>query len=130
MANTTTKYTPKVCEEVVELGKTGASQKIIFSALGISRNTAVAWRKKYPEFEEAMDRALVESQAWWEREALANLNNRTYNTRLFEIATRAQFPQDYKERMEIKQDVKQEVKVDFASEVTDLIKQLRKTKDE
>ena len=51
-------------------------------------------------------------------------------TRLFEIATRAQFPQDYKERMEIKQDVKQEVKVDFASEVTDLIKQLRKTKEE
>ena len=57
-------------------------------------------------------------------------SNRTYNTRLFEIATRAQFPQDYKERMEIKQDVKQEVKVDFASEVTDLIKQLRKTKEE
>ena len=129
MTNTTTKYNPKVCEEVVELGKTGASQKIMFSALGISRNTAVAWRKKYPEFEEAMDRALVESQAWWEREALANLNNRTYNTRLFEIATRAQFPQDYKERMEIKQDIKQEVTVDFNTEVTNLIKQLRKPEE-
>ena len=129
MANTNTKYTPKMCEDVIELGKTGASQKIMFSALGISKTTAAAWRKKYPEFEEAMDRALVESQAWWEREALANLNNRTYNTRLFEIATRAQFPQDYKERMEIKQDVKQEVVVDFASEVTNLIKQLRNTEE-
>lgn len=118
-----------MCEEVVELGKTGASQKIMFSALGISKTTAAAWRKKYPEFEEAMDRAVVESQAWWEREALANLNNRTYNTRLFEIATRAQFPQDYKERMEIKQDVKAEVTVDFAGEVNNLIKQLRKSQE-
>ena len=118
-----------MCEEVIELGKTGASQKIMFSALGISKTTAAAWRKKYPEFEEAMDRALVESQAWWEREALANLNNRTYNTRLFEIATRAQFPQDYKERMEIKQDVKAEVTVDFAGEVNNLIKQLRKSQE-
>jgi len=129
MANPTTKYFPKACDEVIELGKTGASQKIMFSALGISKTTAAAWRKKYPEFDEAMDRAVVEAQAWWEREALANLNNRTYNTRLFEIATRAQFPQDYKERMEIKQDVKQEVTIDFASEVSNLIKQLRKTEE-
>lgn len=129
MANTNTKYTPKMCEDVIELGRTGASQKIMFSALGISKTTAATWRKKYPEFEEAMDRALVESQAWWEREALANLNNRTYNTRLFEIATRAQFPQDYKERMEIKQDVKAEVTVDFAGEVSNLIKQLRKSQE-
>ena len=125
---TKSKYVPEMCETVVELGKTGASQKIMFSELGISKSTAENWKKSKPEFAEAMDRAVVESQAWWEREALANLNNRTYNTRLFEIATRAQFPQDYKERMEIKQDIKQEVQIDFAGEVSSLIKQLRQTK--
>lgn len=125
---TKSKYLPEMCDTVVELGKTGASQKIMFSALGISKSTADNWKKNKPEFAEAMDRAVVESQAWWEREALANLNNRTYNTRLFEIATRAQFPQDYKERMEIKQDIKQEVQIDFAGEVSSLIKQLRETK--
>jgi len=125
---TKSKYLPKMCDTVIELGKTGASQKIMFSALGISKSTAENWKKNKPEFAEAMDRAVVESQAWWEREALANLNNRTYNTRLFEIATRAQFPQDYKERMEIKQDIKQEVQIDFAGEVSSLIKQLRETK--
>lgn len=125
---TKSKYVPEMCDTVVELGKTGASQKIMFSALGISKSTADNWKKSKPEFAEAMDRAVVESQAWWEREALANLKNRTYNTRLFEIATRAQFPQDYKERMEIKQDIKQEVQIDFAGEVSSLIKQLRQTK--
>jgi hypothetical protein len=128
LMTTKSKYVPEMCETVVELGKTGASQKIMFSELGISKSTAENWKKSKPEFAEAMDRAVVESQAWWEREALANLNNRTYNTRLFEIATRAQFPQDYKERMEIKQDIKQEVQIDFAGEVSSLIKQLRQTK--
>jgi hypothetical protein len=44
------------------------------------------------------------------------------------VVTRAQFPADYKERMEIKQDIKQEVQIDFAGEVSSLIKQLRETK--
>lgn len=123
-----TKYDPSMCETVIELGKTGASQKIMYSTLGISKTTADRWKKEKPEFAEAMDRAVVESQAWWEREALANLNNRTYNTRLFEVVTRAQFPADYKERMEIKQDIKQDVQIDFAGEVSSLIKQLRETK--
>ena len=123
-----TKYEPLMCDTVIELGKTGASQKIMYSTLGISKTTGDRWKKEKPEFAEAMDRAVVESQAWWEREALANLNNRTYNTRLFEVVTRAQFPADYKERMEIKQDIKQEVQIDFAGEVSSLIKQLRETK--
>ena len=123
-----TKYEPSMCDTVIELGKTGASQKIMYSTLGISKTTGDRWKKEKPEFAEAMDRAVVESQAWWEREALANLNNRTYNTRLLEVVTRAQFPADYKERMEIKQDIKQEVQIDFAGEVSSLIKQLRETK--
>jgi hypothetical protein len=119
------KYTPDMCQRVVELGQTGATQMVIFSDLGISSKTAKSYREKYPEFDEAMDRALVESQAFFEREGLANLNNRNYNTRLFEVITRAQFPHDYRERMEIKQEVKQTVSVDFNSAVNDLLKQLK-----
>lgn len=124
-----TKYNPSMCETVIELGKTGASQKIMYSTLGISKTTADRWKKEKPEFAEAMDRAVVESQAWWEREALANLNNRTYNTRLFEVVTRAQFPADYKERMEIKQDIKADVAIDFTGAVSNLIKDLKAAKE-
>ena len=118
-------FKPEMCNIIIELGKQGASQKMMFAELGITKDVAKGWQKKYPEFADALDMALVHSQAYWEREMLANVNNRTYNSRLAEIALRGQFPQDYKETREIKAEIKQEVKIDFAGEVNNLIKQLR-----
>ena len=110
---------------MIELGKLGASQKMIWSDLGITKDVAKSWSKKYPEFADALDMALVHSQAYWEREMLANVNNRAYNSRLAEIALRGQFPQDYKDTRELKAEIKQDIKIDFAGEVNNLIKQLR-----
>ena len=124
-APSNSKYDPAMCERMIELGKTGASQKMIWSQLGISKFTADNYKKKYPEFAEALDLALVHSQSYWESMILANLENKGFNSRLAEIALRGQFSQDYRERMDIKQDVKQEIKIDFAKEVSDLIKALK-----
>jgi hypothetical protein len=125
------KYTFKkdMCEKMIELGKLGASQKMIWSDLGITKDVAKSWSKKYPEFADALDMALVHSQAYWEREMLANVGNKTFNSRIAEIALRGQFPTDYRERMDIKQEVKTDVTIDFAGAVGDLIKQLRAVKD-
>jgi hypothetical protein len=125
------KYTFKkeMCDKMIELGKLGASQKMIWSDLGITKDVAKSWSKKYPEFADALDMALVHSQAYWEREMLANVGNKTFNSRIAEIALRGQFPTDYRERMDIKQDIKQEVTIDFAGAVGDLIKQLRAVKE-
>jgi hypothetical protein len=124
-APSNSKYDPAMCECMIELGKTGASQKMIWSNLGISKSTADAYRKKHPEFAEALDLALVHSQSYWESMLLANLENKGFNSRLAEIALRGQFSQDYRERMDIKQDVKQEVVIDFSSEISKLIKALK-----
>ena len=126
------KYTfkPEMCEQMIELGKLGASQKMIWSDLGITKDVAKSWQKKYPEFADALDLALVHSQAYWEREMLANVGNKAFNSRIAEIALRGQFPTDYRERMDIKQDIKTDVNIDFAGAVTDLIKQLRAVKEE
>jgi hypothetical protein len=125
------KYTFKkdMCDKMIELGKLGASQKMIWSDLGITKDVAKSWSKKYPEFADALDMALVHSQAYWEREMLANVGNKTFNSRIAEIALRGQFPTDYRERMDIKQEVKADVTIDFAGAVNDLIKQLRTVKD-
>jgi hypothetical protein len=125
------KYTFKkeMCDKMIELGKLGASQKMIWSDLGITKDVAKSWSKKYPEFADALDMALVHSQAYWEREMLANVGNKTFNSRIAEIALRGQFPTDYRERMDIKQEVKTDVTIDFAGAVGDLIKQLRAVKD-
>ena len=119
------KYDPAMCERMVELGKLGASQKMIWSDLGISKNTAESYKKNHPEFAEALDLALVHSQAHWERELLANIENKGYNSRLAEIALRGQFQQDYRETRDTKIDAKLEVKVDFNKEINDLIAALK-----
>ena len=125
------KYTfkPEMCDELIEMGKTGASQKMMFSAIGITKGVAEDWKKKHPDFADALELAVVHSQAYWERELLANVNNKGYNSRLAEIALRGQFPSDYKETRDQKIDVKADVVVDFSGAVNDLIKQLKEAKD-
>jgi hypothetical protein len=118
-------FKPEMCDRMIELGQQGASQKMIWAEMGITKDVAKTWQKKYPEFADALDMALVHAQAYWEREMLANVNNRAYNSRLAEIALRGQFPQDYKDTRELKAEIKQEIKIDFAGEVSNLIKQLR-----
>ena len=119
------KYNPEMCERMIELGKLGSSQKMIWSDLGISKATAESYKKSHPEFAEALDMALVHSQAHWERELLANIENKGYNSRLAEIALRGQFQQDYRETRDTKIDLKAEVKVDFQKEVSELIAALK-----
>lgn len=118
-----------MCDQLIEMGKTGASQKMMFSAIGIGRSVAEEWKKKYPDFADALDMAVVHSQAYWERELLANVGNKAFNSRIAEIALRGQFPADYKETRDQKLEVKADVVVDFSGAVNDLIKQLKEAKE-
>jgi len=119
------KYDPTMCKTMVEMGKLGASQKMIWSELGISKKTAEGYKKKHEEFAEALDLALVHSQAFWETQLLANVDNKNFNSRLAEIALRGQFQQDYRETRDTKVDLKAEVTIDFNKEVADLISALK-----
>jgi hypothetical protein len=110
---------------MIELGMGGHSQKMIWSALGISKGTAAVYKEKYPEFAEALDLALVHSQAYWERLMLSNVDNKNFNTRMVEVAVRGQFSDTYKENREVKSTVKQEISIDFAGEIAALIKALK-----
>lgn len=122
-------FKPEMCDRMIELGKEGASQKMMWADLGISKGAADEWKKKHPEFADALDLALVHSQAFWERELLANVGNKNFNSRLAEIALRGQFQSDYRETRENKVEVKADVVVDFSSAVNDLIKQLKEAKE-
>ena len=119
------KYDPAMCQRMIEMGKEGASQKMMWAELGISKKTAEEYKKKHEEFADALDLALVHSQAFWEREILANLDNKGFNSRLAEIALRGQFQQDYRETRDTKIDLKAEVKVDFNKEIANLISALK-----
>ena len=115
-------------DTLLEMGLQGASQKMMFSQLGISSRQADTLKKNDQEFADALDLALVHSQSYWESMLLANLENRGFNSRLAEIALRGQFQKDYRETKENKVDLKAEVVIDFKGEVANLISELNKIK--
>jgi len=118
-------FVPAMCDRMIEMGKEGASQKMMFSEIGINKDVAKTWCKNHPEFADALSTAVTHSQAYWEREILANVNNKAFNSRLAEIALRGQFQEDYRETRETKVDVKAEVTIDFNKEIADLISALK-----
>jgi len=118
-------FKPEMCDRMIELGKEGASQKMMFSDIGINKDVAAGWKKAHPDFADALATAVTHSQAYWEREILANVNNKGFNSRLAEIALRGQFQEDYRETRDTKVDIKAEVTVDFAGEIKKLIDALK-----
>jgi len=119
------KFNKDHAEIILELGKAGASQKAMYSAIGISKATASRLAKDDEFFSETMSMATTYGQAYWENMMLANIDNKGFNSRIAEIALRGQYPDDYRERMDIKQNVKQEVTIDFNKEVSELIAALK-----
>ena len=129
---TTKKYVfnPDMCDIMIEMGKQGASQKMMFAEIGINKDVAKRWVKDHPDFSDALEMAKTHSQAFWEREILANVNNKGFNSRLVEVALRGQFQEDYRETREQKVEGKVDVVIDFSGAVNDLIKQLKDAKDD
>lgn len=114
-----------MAETIIELGKQGASQKAMFAAIGISKDTAAKWKKEDPVFAETMSMATTYGQAYWENMMLANIENKAFNSRVAEICLRGQYPEEYKESRDTKIDVKAEIKVDYATEIANLLKALK-----
>jgi hypothetical protein len=119
-------FKPEMCDQLIELGKVGASQKMMFASIGISSGAAQTFKKNHPEFAEALDMAITHSQAYWETQLLANVENKAFNSRVAEIALRGQFPSDYRDDKSNKLEVKADVVLDFSGAVTDLITALKK----
>jgi hypothetical protein len=122
------KFTEEHAKTMLDLGQQGASQKMMFATIGISSNTAARLKKEDPFFAETLDMAIVHAQSYWESMMLANVDNKNFNSRLVEIALRGQFQDTYRERLDLKADVKNEVKIDFGKEVSELITALKKAK--
>jgi hypothetical protein len=125
MATKKFKFNEDHAKIVLELGQQGASQKAMYAAIGISKDTAARLKKDDLKFAETMSMATTSAQAFWENMMLANIDNKTFNSRIAEIALRGQFPEDYRETRDIKLDAKVETKIDFNKEVAELIAALK-----
>ncbi len=94
-----TEYDPKMCQDAVAFGKLGYSKTAIAAKLGISRQTLYSWVKQHPEFLDAMEKAVEESQIYWEdtlRLTARGLLEKANATATI-FALKSQFQQDWKE---------------------------------
>lgn len=118
-------FTDEMAQIILNLGRQGASQKAMFASIDISKSTAAKWKKENEHFAETLDLATVYAQAYWENMMLANIENKSFNSRVAEIALRGQFAEDYKDSRDSKVTAAVEVKIDFAKEVNELIQALK-----
>lgn len=119
-------FTKEMAETILDLGKQGASQKSMYAAIGVSKATAAKWKEENPEFAEVMSLATTYGQSFWEMMLLANIDNKSFNSRVAELALKGQYPDDYgQQRIDLKANVKQEVSIDFVGEIQKLIKELK-----
>jgi DNA-binding XRE family transcriptional regulator len=61
-------FEPIMCDLVIEMGKQGMSKTEMACELDISRDTFNEWSKQHESFSAAVKRAMLLSQAWWEKQ--------------------------------------------------------------
>ncbi|MBI1620352.1 helix-turn-helix domain-containing protein [Aquamicrobium zhengzhouense] len=95
-----TRYRPEFCDTVVELGKIGKSKAQMAAHFDVSRQTIDNWAEVNPEFLEALNRAMVHCQAWWEDQGQLGLTLQGFNAAVWRKSVEARFRDDYTERRE------------------------------
>lgn len=91
-------YRPDLCELVVEWGKLGKSRTWIASEIGVTRETLYAWEEKYPEFSDALARAKVFEQRWWEDAGQDGMKLQGFGQSIWSRSMAARFPKDWREK--------------------------------
>lgn len=95
-----TKYDPKFCKEVIELGAKGKSITQIAFALKIAKKTIYNWADAHEEFLHSIEEARDLAQGWWEDQGHENLHNKNFQARLWEKNMQARFRNDWLVRTE------------------------------
>lgn len=78
-----TKYSMDMCEKVIRLGKRGYVRAEMAGALGVRYKTLNDWYNNNQDFRNALNEALMHSEAWWIKKLRKNLvldKNEKFNT--------------------------------------------------
>jgi hypothetical protein len=101
-----TDYRPEYCEQVIEYGKRGKSVAWMAAELGVAKQTIHNWAEEHPEFLDAFNVAKLHSQRWWEDAGQDNMlmapGQGTMNASIWSRSMAARFPDDWREKQEIK----------------------------
>jgi len=120
-------WTKKNKEEVLSLLKDGVGKSTVLCLLGVSRDTFYKWLKKdlnscdkecvelYKDFQETIRQGEAASQSWWEEKGRKNLDNREFNTALYNFNMKNMFRKDYGDEQKL--EVKGEISIDLLAKI-------------
>jgi hypothetical protein len=99
------KYDPKYCSEIVDLGKEGFSRWQICSRLDIGINNMKAWESAHEEFRAALEESRLHALSYWEDLARDHIKEVPggvkLNTGLWSRSMAARFPDQYRENSKV-----------------------------
>lgn len=96
-----TKYDPKFCEVVEEVGSYGGWLSEMAEACDVHRSSMDEWASVHPEFSEALARAKQKAQAWFESVGRTGLTAERFNSALWAKQMSARHRDEYTERREL-----------------------------
>jgi hypothetical protein len=96
-----TPFKDEYCDFVIQLGKEGKSYAQIALALDISKPTLYLWMEQYPNFFDAMERARLYAEAWFEDQMQSGLWSKEFNGVLWGKAVSVRFRDSYGDKSSI-----------------------------
>lgn len=96
-----TKYRPRYCERVIELGCEGKSRAVIARELGVAISTMQDWEKRYDDFRAATARARELAQAWWEEQGQRGIWERDFNASAYRLQVMNRFPDRWRDKQSL-----------------------------
>jgi len=90
-------YDPSYCDLVLALGEAGKSKAYMAAKIGVSRQTLENWSAAHPEFLDAITRAALLSQAWWEDAGQAGMLAAGFSASAWSRSMAARFPDDWRD---------------------------------
>ena len=85
-----------MCDAVIEIGRNGGSNAEMMLAIGVSKQTFHVWQKDHPEFGEAVEKARLLSQVWWESSGrIATFMPETVNATMYIFQMKNRFKEDW-----------------------------------
>ena len=97
-----TKYTPEMCEKVMEAGRTGATVFAMSEACGVDETTLYEWNHVHPDFSQSLTRAKQLSKEFWYNFGQEKIESQHFKEKTFEMLLRLKCSIPEKRRIKLK----------------------------
>lgn len=96
-----TLYDPAYCDQVVEWGAQGKSITWMAAQLDVSRECLYEWERVHPAFSDALSRARIKCQAWWEDQGQTGMVTPMFNASVWAKNMGSRFKADWSEKSSV-----------------------------